>query len=153
MRCDTLNEKNVRVCASGAVFCVHTPSRSGQLPLSGREMQKKKTTTHQQLRLLNCWKMYKKFKTAVRLSDQFPGACIDFIENASRCCLTFTTLRTSNRLANCADATSANSESMKMNPTMLSLVTSRKKRMVAVDVLLPRLVLGHSRYYCSEGLI
>ena len=135
------------------VLCTHSVAFRAVATVWTRNPEKKQTTTNRQLRLLNCWKMYKKFKTAVRLSDQFPCVCINFIENASRCCLTFTTFRTSNRLANCAGATSANSESMKTNPTMWSLVTSRKKRMVAVDVLLPRLVLGHSRYYCSEGLI
>ena len=48
MKCDTLKEKNVRVCASGRVYYLHSPSRSGQLPLSGREIQEKdnyKSTT------------------------------------------------------------------------------------------------------------
>ena len=48
----------------------------------------------------------------------------------------FTIFQTTCRLANCVDATSANSESMKTNSTMLTLVTSWKKRMMAVDVLL-----------------
>ena len=38
--CDTLNEKNVRVCASCQVYCEHLPSRSRQLPLSGRETKR-----------------------------------------------------------------------------------------------------------------
>ena len=40
MKCDTLNEKNVRVCEFGQVYSLHPPSRSVQLPLSGREIEK-----------------------------------------------------------------------------------------------------------------
>ena len=50
---DTLNETNVRVCACGQMYCLHFPSRSGQLPLSGREIKKqdnyKPTTRASQL--------------------------------------------------------------------------------------------------------
>ena len=48
----------------------------------------------------------------------------------------FTTFQTTYCLANRAVATSANSESMETNSTMLSLVTSWKKRMMPEDVLL-----------------
>ena len=68
VKCDTLNEKNVRRCASSQMYCLHSPSRSGQLSLSWREIQKK-TTTNQQLRLLSCWKSVKNVKTTVRLCD------------------------------------------------------------------------------------
>ena len=36
-RASVRSEKKVRVCAYGEVLSVHTPSRSWQLPLSGRE--------------------------------------------------------------------------------------------------------------------
>ena len=64
MKCDTFNEKsvrvcvNVRVCASGEVFCVHSLRR---VPGSCHCLSAKsrKTTTNQQLRLLSCSKSVK----------------------------------------------------------------------------------------------
>ena len=99
MKCETLNEKNVRVCASGQVYGLHLPSRSEQLPLSGREIQTKdnyKSTT----RASQLLEVRKKNQDGGQVlmsttSDlvfeaglnQFPGAWIDFFENVSRCCL------------------------------------------------------------------
>ena len=48
--------EDVRVCASNEVFCAHPPSRSGQLPLSGREKKdnyKSTTTTSPVVRKLS----------------------------------------------------------------------------------------------------
>ena len=43
-----VQREKVRVRAYGEVFSVHTPSRSWQLPLSGRETAKKKNLRNAQ---------------------------------------------------------------------------------------------------------
>ena len=105
------------VHASSWVFCVHRSVAFSELRLAGRGILKKdnykSTTTH---------------------CPSFLVARVDFRQESM---LThFTIFQINYRHANCADATSANSQSTKTNSTMLSLVTSWKKRMMAVDVRL-----------------
>ena len=51
--CERAQREKVRVCAYGEVFSVHTPSRSWQLPLSGRNTARKHKKSEQCARLQN----------------------------------------------------------------------------------------------------
>ena len=146
----TLSTRKMCVCAR-PVRVLWTPPDAFRAVATVRTRNpEKKTASNQPLRLLSCWKSVKKIKTAVKLSGgwwqlltcrlkpSWPVSwCLYRLHWERESMLPhFTIFQTTYRLAKCADATSANSESMKTNSNMLSLVTSSKKRMMAVDVLL-----------------
>ena len=90
------------VCARPVRCSVHTSRRVQGNCHCMEAKSRKKTTTNQQLRFLSSWKSVQKnsrrrsaflvdgdnfWLVVWNRADQVPGACIDFIENASRYCL------------------------------------------------------------------
>ena len=140
VRCDTINEKNVRVCASGQVCCPHLPSHSGQLPLSGREIKKtdNHTSTEASQLLEVCekcpdggrafWLMLTTSDLSLEVGlNQSVSWCFD------RSMLSYLTIfHTTYCLSNRADASS---KSRRTKSTTVNLVP-KKKMMSAEGVLL-----------------
>ena len=122
----------MRLRAYKQLLCLHLPSHSRLLQLAECETQIQQQYCSQTNRLM---------VTTVSLS--YSHAVSTCYSNVSSMLSYFTIVLAMCRLATCAGAISANSESMKTNSTMLDLVTTLKMIMV-VGVLVLQIVLPNS---------